>query len=132
MADQLKMIVDPDLVFFAEIDGKPIGFSLALPDINVILKKINGRLFPFGLLRLLMEKRKIDSARVLILGVIPEYRNKGLPAMFGVETFRSGVSKGYVKGEMSWVLEDNDLMIKAIERMGATVYKRYRVYQMPL
>lgn len=132
MARQLKKIVDPDLVFFAEIDGRPIGFSMALPDLNQALKKINGRLFPFGLLKLLWHSRNIDGARVPIMGVIPEYQNKGIAAMFGVETFKAGVKKGYVRGEMSWILEDNTLMIRALERIGAKIYKTYRIYEMAI
>lgn len=130
MANQLKKIIDPDIVFFAEINDRPIGFSLALPDINQALKKINGRLFPFGLLKLLWHAKKIDGVRVPILGVIHEYQNKGIAAMFGVETFKAGTKKGYIRGEMSWILEDNDLIIKALERMGAKVYKTYRIYEM--
>lgn len=131
MAYQLKKIVDPDLVLFAEIDGKPIGFSMALPDINQALKKINGRLFPFGLLKLLWHSRKIDGVRVPIMGVVHEYQNKGIAAMFGVESFKVGTEKkGYVRGEMSWILEDNALMIRALERMGARIYKTYRIYEM--
>ena len=133
MAYQLKKIVDPDLVLFAEIDGKPIGFSMALPDINQALKKINGRLFPFGLLKLLWHSRKIDGVRVPIMGVVHEYQNKGIAAMFGVESFKVGTEKkGYVRGEMSWILEDNALMIRALERMGARIYKTYRIYEIPV
>ena len=132
MANQLKKIIDPDIVFFAEINDRPIGFSLALPDINQALKRINGRLFPFGLFKLLWHAKKIDGVRVPILGVVHEYQNKGIAAMFGVETFKAGTQKGYVRGEMSWILEDNDLMIRALERMGAKVYKTYRIYEMPI
>ncbi|MFQ6092627.1 MAG: GNAT family N-acetyltransferase [bacterium] len=130
MARQLKKIIDPDLVLFAEIDGRPIGFSLALPDLNQALKRINGRLFPLGLFKLLWYSKKIDGVRVLTMGVIPEYQNKGIAAMFGVESFKVGVPKGYVWGEMSWVLEDNTLMRRALERMGAKIYKKYRIYEM--
>lgn len=129
LAYQLKKIVDPDIVYFAEVDGHPIGFSMALPDLNQALKRLNGRLFPFGLLKLLWHSRKIDGVRVPIMGVIPEYQNKGIAAMFGVETFKAGVRKGYVRGELSWILEDNTLVIRALERMGAEVYKKYRIYE---
>jgi len=129
MAGQLKQIIDPDLVFFAEIDGRPIGFSMALPDMNQALKKINGRLFPLGLLKLLWYSRKIDGVRVPILGVIQKYQNKGIAAMFGVETFKAGAKKGFVRGELSWILEDNTVTQRALERLGAKIYKTYRVYE---
>ena len=132
MAHQMKRIVDPDMVLFAEVDGCPIGFFMALPDLNQALKRINGRLFPFGLLKLLWYSRKIDGVRALTMGVIPKYQNKGIAAMFAVESFNIGVPKGYIRGEMSWILEDNTLMIRALERMGAKVYKRYRIYEMAI
>lgn len=132
MAHQMRKIVDPDMILFAEVSGRPIGFFMALPDLNQALKRINGRLFPFGLFKLLWYKRKIDGLRVLTLGVIPEYQNKGIGVMFAVESFNAGIPKGYVWGEMSWILEDNTLMIRALERMGAKAYKKYRIYEMAI
>ncbi len=132
LACQLKKILDPDLVLFAEIGDRPIGFSMALPDINQALKKINGRLFPFGLFKLLWHSRKIDSVRVLTMGVIPEYQNKGIAAMFNVEMFRNGVKKGYVRADLSWILEDNIVTIRALQRMGGKIYKKYRIYEMAI
>jgi len=132
MAQQLKKIVDPDIVLFAEVEGQPIGFFMALPDFNQTLKRINGKLFPFGFFKLLWYSRKIDGVRVLTMGVIPEYQNKGIAAMFAVKAFYTGIDKGYVWGEMSWVLEDNTLMIRALERIGAKVYKKYRIYEMQM
>jgi GNAT superfamily N-acetyltransferase len=132
LAGQMKKILDPDIVLFAEIGDRPIGFSMALPDINQALKKINGRLFPFGLLKLLWHSRKIDSVRVLTMGVIPQYQNKGIAAMFNVEMFRNGVRKGYVRADLSWILEDNIVTIRALQRMGGTLYKKYRIYEMGL
>ena len=132
MAHQLKRIIDPDIAYFAEIEGEPIGFFLALPDINQALKKINGRLFPFGLLKLLWHSRKIDGVRAPILGVIHKYQNKGIAPMFGVKSFIEGTKKGYLRGELSWILEDNIVVRRNLERMGAKVYKMYRIYEMPL
>lgn len=133
VARDMKQIVDPDLVFIAEMDGKPIGFCLSLPNINQALKYVNGRLFPTGLLKLLWHtkiKNKVDSLRIITMGIIPEYQKRGIDTLFYLETFRVGVDKGYRWGELSWILEDNYPMVRAAEYMGAKVYKRYRVYKM--
>lgn len=132
MAKELRKILDPDLVFFAEIDEKVVGFSLALPDINQALKRINGRLLPFGLFKLLYYSRKIDQLRVLLLGVAQGYRRMGIDAALYMETFKEGLKKGYKRGEFSWILETNEAMIRPLERLGARHYKTYRVYDYPL
>ena len=131
-ADELKQIVDEDIVYFAEYEGKPVGFSLACPDINQALIKLNGRLFPFGLFKLLWHARKINRIRVIIMGVIPEFRSKGLDAVFYVDTYQNAVAKGYTWGEFSWILENNDPMNTALENIGARVYKTYRIYEKKL
>jgi len=133
MAKDMKQIVDPDLVFIAEVDGKPVGFSLTLPNINQALIFTDGRLFPTGLIKLLWHtkvKNKIDSVRIITMGIVPEYQKRGLDTLFYLETFDVGSSKGYRWAEMSWVLEDNVLMAKAIEYMGGEAYKTYRMYEM--
>ncbi len=135
LADDLKSIVDPNIVFFAFVNDKPAGFSLSLPDINQVLKKTNGRLFPFGLIKILWNlkiRRTINQARVLILGVLPEFQKKGIELIFYVDTFQNGIKRGYKRGEFSWVLEDNFLMRKPLEKMGAKVYKVYRMYEMEI
>ena len=132
MAKDLKSIINPDLVLFAEVGGEPVGFSLALPDINQALKRINGRLFPFGLVRLLWYMKKIDACRVVTLGIKAPYRKMGIDGLLNFETFRRGVEKGYQMGELSWVLEDNILMNRGLESLGARVYKRYRIYEKTL
>lgn len=129
IAEELKPIIDPDIVFFAEVDGKPVGFSLAVPDINQALIKLNGRLFPFGIFKLLYHSRKINRLRVIIMGVIQEYRGKGIDSVFYLETYRRGIAKGYHWGEFSWILENNDPMNTALRNIGAKVYKTYRIYQ---
>lgn len=133
MAKDMKQIVDPDLVFIAEVNGKPVGFSLTLPNINQALIFTDGRLFPTGLIKLLWHtkvKNKIDSIRIITMGIIPEYQKRGLDTLFYLETFDVASGKGYQWGEMSWVLEDNVLMTKAIEYMGGEAYKKYRMYEM--
>jgi len=133
MARDMKQIVDPNLVFIAEVDGKPVGFILSLPNINQVLKYVNGRLFPTGLIKLLWHtkvKNKIDSLRILTMGIIPEYQKRGLDNLFYLETFNVGPTRGYMWGEMSWILEDNVMMLRAAENMDGKPYKRYRVYGM--
>ncbi len=130
MAKELKPIVDPDIVYFAEVDGEVAGFSLALPDYNEILKDLNGRLLPFGIFKLLMNRKKIKRVRVITLGVRKKFQNKrGLAPAFYYETYRRGINKGYSLGEFSWILDDNVLMNRALEGMGATLYKKYAFYE---
>ncbi|MFH1010195.1 MAG: N-acetyltransferase [bacterium] len=130
LAKDLKLIVDPDLVWFAEnSDGQPVGASLALPDINQALAKINGRLLPFGLLKLLYHKRRVNGVRVMAMGVIPEYRRRGVDVIFYWRTYSEGTKKGHTWGEFSWILEDNEPMKEAATMIGARPYKTYRIYE---
>jgi GNAT superfamily N-acetyltransferase len=132
LAKNLKQVVVPELVLFAELDGEPIGMVITLPDANQAIKVANGKLFPFGLFKILREVKKIDGLRILILGVKEEYRNLGIDAMFYAEIFKRGRAKGYKRGEMSWILETNTLMNRALVNMGAKLYKRYRIYDYSL
>lgn len=135
MAKNLKQIIDPNIVCIAEHDGKPIGFSLALPDINQVLIRLNGKLFPTGLIKLLWHtkvRRKIDRCRLLTFGIVPEFRRQAVDMMLYSETLKRGRENGYKWGELSWVLETNDLMRRGAEQMQAKVYKRYRIVEMPL
>lgn len=132
LGKDLKMVIDTDFAFIAEIGGKPIAFSIALPDFNQILKKINGRLLPVGLFKLLYYKRKINQMRVALMGVIPEYQGKGIDAIMHKQAIVNGLEKGYQSAELSWVLETNINMIRLAERVGAVVDKTYRVYSKPL
>lgn len=132
LAKQLKPVVHPDLCAIAEFRGEPVGFALGLPDYNQALRHVNGRLFPFGLLKFLWHRRRIDAARVLTLGIKPGHRHKGLDALLILHLWREGVRSGYSKGECSWILEDNWDMRRGLERIGATVYKTYRVFEKPL
>jgi GNAT superfamily N-acetyltransferase len=133
IADDLKPIADEQLLLMAEKEGEPIAFSVALPNINEILAKIpNGRLLPGGIFKLLFERRKITTLRVIILGVKQQYQFMGLGSVFYKETIKRGEQNGYVEGEMSWILEDNHTMNRAIEAFGAKQYKTYRIYQYAL
>jgi GNAT superfamily N-acetyltransferase len=131
-AKDLKPIVDPSVVLIAEKEGKPVGFIVTLPDYNVLLRKMNGRLFPFGFLHMLFGRKSITRVRTLLMGVVAEYRLGGIEVLLIHSTFERGLPKGYRGGEMSWILEDNVLMRRAIERMGATIGKVYRIYEKAL
>jgi len=119
-------------VLIAEIGGEPVAFAIALPDFNQVLKRLNGRLFPFGIFKLLWYKRKISAARVITLGIKPGFRRKGLDAMMYLKLFQDGPPIGFPRAECSWILEDNWEMRRGLERMGAYVYKTYRVYERAL
>lgn len=132
VAKDLKAIVDPELVIIAEVKGKPVGFGLSLPDLNVVLKdNKKGYLIP-ALVRMLLFKKRIDAIRIVILGVVPEYRNSGIGAVLFYETGKRSVKQGFPHGEASWVLEDNVMMNRGAEMMSGDRYKTYRVYQMSL
>jgi GNAT superfamily N-acetyltransferase len=129
VADGLRQFADLGIVFLAEIDGKPVGFSLPLPDMNIAVHHMNGRMLPFGWAKYLWYKRKVDWLRVFALGVIQEYRGRGIDALLYYETAKAAIAKGYRHAEMSWILENNDMMNRAIEMFGAEVYKTYRIYE---
>jgi len=128
MGKEMKMILKPDLVLIGERQGRVVGFVLALPDVNQALKPANGSLFPTGLLKILYYQRLIKNVRVLALGVVEEYRTSGLAAGFYATLVRNARKLGYGDCEMSWILEDNRLMNRSIEAMGARRYKTYRIY----
>ena len=132
MAKQLKPIVDPTLVVFGEVRGELAGFGLALPDFNVVLKKMNGRLFPFGWAKALWYQRKITTARIIILGVLEKYRRSGVAELMELEMLKNGPARGIVNAEFSWILEDNVMMRAPLEKLGAKVYRTYRMYDLPL
>jgi GNAT superfamily N-acetyltransferase len=132
LARNLKPVVDPELALMAEINGEPIGFSLALPNINEALIRLKGRLFPTGFAKLIWYSRKIRSIRIIIMGVIHEYRNQGIDAIFYLDTWRNAAKKGFTWGEMSWILENNEMMNRVAQMLGGNIYKTYRMYQKPV
>lgn len=132
MAKQLKPVVDPALVVFAYVDGDLAGFGLALPDLNVPLKKMKGSLFPFGWAKGLWYSRGIKTARVLTLGVLRKYRRAGVAELIELEMISNAMKRGITGAEFSWILEDNHLMRTSLEKLGGTVYRTYRMYDIPL
>jgi GNAT superfamily N-acetyltransferase len=132
LAADLKPIVVPELVIFAELRGKTIGFALSLPDINIALRyNKKGRLLP-GLLRLYLHKKKINGVRIFVLGVVPEYQKTGAAGVLFYETAVRAKQLGYEWGEAGWILEDNLPMVRAAEAMNAQLYKKYRLYETPI
>jgi hypothetical protein len=130
MAKDMKHLLWPELAFMASVDGEPAGFMLALPDYNVALaKNRSGRLFPLGLVRLLRGKRTIRTARVMALGVKRDFRSRSILALFTAEVMRRGLAMGKIGAEASWLLEDNQLIVKPMRAMGARERMRWRVYE---
>jgi hypothetical protein len=129
IAKAMKPIVDPEMIFFAEMNGRVIGYSLSIPDINQALAHINGKLFPFGLFKLLYYKKKINRIRLMLLGVVEEYRTKGFDILFYYYTIVKGLERGYKEAELSWISEDNTVLISIVEKIGAKRYKTYRMYE---
>jgi hypothetical protein len=128
-AKVLKYIVFPELTLMAEVDGRPAGFMIIVPDFHHAYKAVgNGRLLPTGLFKILAAKSRIKTGRVMILGAKPEYRRRGIFALFAHEMFRRGKEKNFVGGEASWVLEDNDRLNRPLRAMGAKEYRRWRIY----
>lgn len=131
----LRQIIDPEFVFLAEHEGRPIAFLMALPDVNQALIRLNGKLFPLGLFKLLWHtkiRNKIDSLRVVTMGVVPQFRRRGVEMMLYTECHRRILRSGYRWAELSWVLETNELMRNTMTQMGAEPYKKYRIVEMPI
>lgn len=132
VAKDLKPILDPKVAHIAEVDGDPVAFSIALPDLNQALKHMDGTLFPTGIFKLLWHRRKINQIRTALMGVVPEYQGKGIDALLHKEAILNGQQVGYKSSELSWVLETNQNMIRVAEKIGARLEKTYRMYRRDL
>jgi hypothetical protein len=132
LAAQLKPVVVPELVPFVERGDEPVGFAAALPDLNVALKRNpSGRIFP-GILKVLLASRTITRVRILLLGLVPEFRMSGADALMVHWIWEHGYAKGYRWAESGWILEDNAPMNNAMLRLGFERYKTLRLYDRPL
>jgi len=131
LANSLRQIADPALVYLGFIDGRAVGCFLGLPDYNQVAYHLNGRLFPIGWAKFLWYRRKITGFRAWAMGVLEEHRLKGIEALFYEEVSRAAVRKGYQWVEMSWILEDNYKISRAIETLGGKIYRTYRIYDIP-
>jgi hypothetical protein len=131
LGKNLKPLVVSDLVLFAYWGEEPVGFSVALPDYNEVLKHLNGKVGLLGGLKFLYYSKKIHKIRVMLLGVKHTFRKKGIEGFLYIETFKRGIRKGYYQAECSWILENNILMRHGIEAMGGKRNKIYRIYEAP-
>jgi GNAT superfamily N-acetyltransferase len=134
LARDLKKYAVPEMILLAEVDGEPAGFCLTLPDFNEATGPLNGRLttfgIPIGLARLLYNVRHIKTARMAVLGVVEKFRRRGVSEMFILRALQYGRDQlRYTGAELSWTLEDNDLINRTIEKVGGRRYKTYRLYQ---
>jgi len=133
-AKNLQSLVDPDVFPIAESNGEMIGFWMGLPDYNIPLKHINGKLNWLGMLKFLWYRRQIDQGRVIAICSLPEFRRKMVPLGLIYLGMQGGIQKGkpYKRAELSWVYEDNFPSRKLIEASGGTIYKTYRIYEKAL
>jgi GNAT superfamily N-acetyltransferase len=132
MAKNIKDMIDARYCYMAEIGGRPAAFSVTLPDYNMVAKPMNGRIFPFGWWHFLTKRSKVDQIRVFALGIHKDFQHLAIGAPLYKRTWDAGVVAKVKGAEASWILEDNTRMRGALEKLGAKVYKTYRIYGMPL
>jgi GNAT superfamily N-acetyltransferase len=131
-AKELRPLLDENWAMIAERDGEVVGAALTLPDYNMILHRLNGRLLPFGWLKALWLRRKVDWVRVFALGVKPEYQHTGVAARFYELHFDAAERTGVRGGETGWILEANEAMNRAMAGMGGRILRTYRLYERAL
>jgi GNAT superfamily N-acetyltransferase len=135
IAADLKLVLEEPLALMAEVDGEPVAFSITIVNINPLIKKIDGKLLPFGWARLGWDfkvAKKIDSGRLIVLGIKEGFRRRGIDSILFVETQRAARKLGWKFGEIGWTLDDNDMVNRAIESMNGKKVKTYRVYERAL
>lgn len=129
--DQVIDIVRPEFFYLAYVGDEPAGFYVALPNYNQILKKMKGRIFPFGFIHALLDRNKISGMRVVTMGVIKKFQNRGIDTVFYTKNFLTANNHPKLKiknAEMSWILENNVMMNRIAKNLGGEAYKRYRIY----
>jgi len=132
MAESVRPILDPNLALLAEVDGQAAGFVVVLPDINEALQHFNGHISPWGMIKLRWHIKRIHTACFKLLGVLPEFRGRGLEAVLGLEIANQLVKNKYERVEMSLASEKNTAINRILRRLGGQVYRRYRIYERPL
>lgn len=135
LVDEMKMIVDPRVVFILELDGEPIGFSIMLPDVNIWFTEIpDGKLFPKGIFKLLKHKffTPVTEGRVVMMGVRTDHQGKGYDAVLNLAALEIPYRADYFGSEMSWILDTNKTMINAAVGVGGTKDKEYAMFEKPI
>jgi len=133
-AKDLQDMADPDVFPIAEHNGKMIGVWMGIPDYNIVLKHIKGKLNWLGIIKFLWYRRQIDQGIVPLIACLPEYRRKMVPLALVYLGMQGGIKKGkpYKRAELGWVWEDNSASRKMIEAAGGKIYKTYRIYEKAL
>ncbi|MBN2853750.1 MAG: hypothetical protein JXQ23_13520 [Clostridia bacterium] len=131
MLKKLRLIVDPDAVWMVEDNGNPVGFCLGFPDINILLKKINGSMLPFSWIRFLSGLKKLRDYRLFGLAVHPNWQGKALDAIMYIHLYKNLLHKK-VRMEANYILEDNLYIKNALEKLGMVHTKTYRIYEKSL
>lgn len=132
LTGEMRQVIDPSIVFILEKDGEPVAFSVSLPDVNRILRRVpDGRLFPFGFLKLLVLARAgaIHECRTALMGVLRRYQGRGFDAILNLATIEEGPRHGYDAAEMSWVLDSNLVLRNSLDDMGAVIDKEYALFE---
>ena len=129
IATRMKDLFVPELTLLAEIGNEPVGMLIAVPDYNFVMQKMNGRLWPIGIFKFLYYKNKIQNLRLMIMGVIKEYRQRGIEGLMYLNALKTAMQQGYKRCEFSWILDDNIMTQRAAEMMGGKLYRRYFIYE---
>jgi GNAT superfamily N-acetyltransferase len=132
LADQMRPFLDPELALIAEMEGKPVGFCVLIPDTNRVLARLNGRLFPFKWLKIKRYIREIDVVSFKLMGVLKEYQRRGIDALLYVEALTKAMERGYRWLDGSLTSELNPAINLIARSRGAELYKHYRLYRMEL
>ncbi len=132
LADQMKPFLDPDLALIAQVAGRPVGFCVMIPDTNRVLRRLNGRLFPFHWLKVKRWIREIDVVSFKLMGILPEYRRRGIDALLYVAALSKAKKNGYAWLDGSLTSELNPPINVIARSRGAECYKQYRLYRMEL
>jgi len=130
--EELKLIAIPELTIFVEKDGHTIGFIISIPDVNPAMRILNGRLYPWRLLRFLQEVKKTTRIRTIIMGLLPDYRGQKIDDVLYLRTIENGIRLGYTESDCSLIVETNKKMISALKPLFAEQYKTYRIYERPI
>ena len=129
LMNELKLIVKEELGFILELDGKPIAFSVSFPNAFEAIKKAKGRLFPFGIFKILLGMRHVYMIRTMVLGVLREYRNRGYDLALAQKIIKEGMKLGYRASDCSLIVETNTPLLNSLEAIGAKRYKVFRLYK---